>query len=56
MARCGSFHSGLRNNDMNIETLLSSFDQINCEWKTSNYIINKIEKYILYLQAIVLVY
>lgn len=46
---------------MNIETLLSSFDQINFslivgEWKTWNYMINEIEKYTLYLQAIVLVY
>jgi hypothetical protein len=58
MARCGSFQSGLRNNDMNIATLLSLFDQINFnlivgEWKTWKYMINQIGKYTLYLQAIV---
>jgi hypothetical protein len=52
---------GLRNNEMDIKTLLPSFDQIEYswivgEWKTWKHMVNDSVKHIAALQAIVLGY
>jgi hypothetical protein len=52
---------GLRNNEMDIKTVLPPFDQIDYswtmgQWKTWKCVVNQIVKHIATSQAIVLVY